>query len=83
VLEQARYLGHVVGTRAAFIASSGETTSRVTPILGFSGIENYHVILGGKVACLFEAQEPALQGVHLAGLAPGLYRPADYLAGWP
>jgi glycine/D-amino acid oxidase-like deaminating enzyme len=64
-LHDAVYQGHVIGTRAAFIdTSTNETTSRVTPVLNFSGIPNYHVILGGKVTCLFEALEPALEGVR-------------------
>jgi glycine/D-amino acid oxidase-like deaminating enzyme len=70
VLRDAVYQGHVIGTRAAFIdVATNETTSRVTPILDFTGIKNYHVILGGKVTCLFEALEPALAGV--TGVAGG------------
>jgi glycine/D-amino acid oxidase-like deaminating enzyme len=65
VLRRATNRGHVIGTRAAFIdAAINDTTSRVTPLLDFSGIPNYHVILGGKVTCLFEALEPALAGVR-------------------
>ena len=64
VLRDAAYAGHVIGTRAAFIdIRTGETTSRVTPLLHFAGIRNYHVILGGKVPCLFEALAPAMAGV--------------------
>jgi glycine/D-amino acid oxidase-like deaminating enzyme len=64
VLRDAVYAGHVIGTRAAFIdVATNETTSRVTPMLDFTGIRNYHVILGGKVTCLFEALEPALASV--------------------
>jgi glycine/D-amino acid oxidase-like deaminating enzyme len=64
-LREAVYRGHVIGTRAAFIdIRTGETTSRVTPLLHFAGIRNYHVILGGKVPCLFEALEPALAGIE-------------------
>ncbi|MEV4316050.1 FAD-dependent oxidoreductase [Actinocrispum sp. NPDC049592] len=59
------YKGHVIGTRAAFIdTATGETTSRVTSLLDFAGIRDYHVILGGKVPCLFEALEPALAGIR-------------------
>jgi hypothetical protein len=55
----------VIGTRAAFIdTTTGETTSRVTPLLDFAGIGGYHVILGGKVPCLFEALEPAIAGIR-------------------
>lgn len=65
VLRDAVPAGHVVGTRAAFIdIRTGETTSRVAALLDFAGIRNYHVILGGKVPCLFEALEPALAGVR-------------------
>jgi glycine/D-amino acid oxidase-like deaminating enzyme len=65
VLRRATNRGHVIGTRAAFIdAAINDTTSRVTPLLDFSGIPNYHVILGGKVTCLFEALDPALAGVR-------------------
>jgi glycine/D-amino acid oxidase-like deaminating enzyme len=64
-LRQSVYLGHLIGTRAAFVdTATNETTSRVTPLLDFAGIPNYHVILGGKVTCLFEAHEPALAGVR-------------------
>lgn len=64
-LRESEYEGHVIGTRAAFIdTSTNETTSRVTPLLDFAGIENYHVILGGKVPCLFETLEPAIVGVR-------------------
>jgi glycine/D-amino acid oxidase-like deaminating enzyme len=64
-LREAEYRGHVIGTRAAFIdLRTNETTSRVTPLLDFAGLPNYHVILGGKVTCLFEALEPALAGVR-------------------
>lgn len=66
VLDQSVYKGRVIGTRAAFIDTlTNETTSRVTPVLDFDGIPNYHVILGGKVTCLFEALEPALAGIRL------------------
>jgi glycine/D-amino acid oxidase-like deaminating enzyme len=69
-LRRAGYLGHVIGTRVACVEPvSGEVTSRVTPGLDFDGVKNYHVILGGKVACLFEALEPALRGVRTSGLA--------------
>jgi glycine/D-amino acid oxidase-like deaminating enzyme len=64
-LRDAVYLGHVIGTRAAFIdTETNETTSRVTTLLDFAGTPNYHVLLGGKVTCLFEAYEPALAGVR-------------------
>lgn len=70
-LHRAVYKGHVIGTRAAFIdTATNETTSRVTPLLHFDGIPNYHVVLGGKVPCLFEALEPALSGVRAAGFTP-------------
>jgi hypothetical protein len=65
VLSDAVYKGHVIGTRAAFIdTATSETTSRVTPLLEFDGISGYHVILGGKVPCLFEAAEPAIAGIR-------------------
>jgi glycine/D-amino acid oxidase-like deaminating enzyme len=65
VLREAVCKGHVIGTRAAFIdTATGETTSRVTPLLDFAGITGYHVILGGKVPCLFEALEPAIAGIR-------------------
>lgn len=65
VLDHSVYRGHVIGTRAAFIdTETNETTSRVTPLLDFDGIPNYHVILGGKVTCLFEALGPALAGIR-------------------
>jgi hypothetical protein len=68
-LRDSVYMGHVIGTRAAVLDAEGrETTSRVTPLLTFTGIENYHVILGGKVGCLFEARLPALEGVRCCGL---------------
>ncbi|HKT04726.1 MAG TPA: FAD-dependent oxidoreductase [Rugosimonospora sp.] len=67
-LRDAAYLGHVIGTRVACIDQvSGEVTSRVTPVLDFDGVPGYHVILGGKVTCLFEALEPALRGMRATG----------------
>jgi glycine/D-amino acid oxidase-like deaminating enzyme len=68
-LRRAVYMGHVIGTRAAVIdPACGETTSRVTTLLDFAGAENYHVVLGGKVGCLFEAHVPALAGIRAGGL---------------
>nr|WP_157528101.1 FAD-dependent oxidoreductase [Kibdelosporangium sp. MJ126-NF4]CTQ91492.1 D amino acid oxidase (DAO) family (EC 1.4.3.3) [Kibdelosporangium sp. MJ126-NF4] len=65
VLNEAVYRGHVVGTRVAFIdVLTGETTSRVTPLVDFGGVAGYHVVLGGKVPCLFEALEPVLAVVR-------------------
>jgi glycine/D-amino acid oxidase-like deaminating enzyme len=65
VLREAVPRGNVIGTRAAFIdLATGETTSRVTALLDFAGITNYHVIVGGKVGCLFEARDPALRAAE-------------------
>jgi glycine/D-amino acid oxidase-like deaminating enzyme len=55
VLAQAKYRGYTVGTRSAhFSPSTGAYTSKAMVFNNFGGIQNYHVVLGGKVSCMFD-----------------------------
>lgn len=59
VLRLARYRSHVIGTRAAhFDPETGMYTSKALVFKDFNGISNYHVVLGGKVSCMFDIEDP-------------------------
>jgi glycine/D-amino acid oxidase-like deaminating enzyme len=58
VLEQARYVGHTLGTRAAHLDPSTGGYSSTAAVFADAGMANYHVVLGGKVSCVFEVAGP-------------------------
>lgn len=59
IVRLARYRDYTLGTRAAhFDPESGAYTSKALVFRDFSGISNYHVVLGGKVSCMFDIEGP-------------------------
>jgi hypothetical protein len=54
-LRSARYRGYTVGTRAAFCdPATGAYSSKALVFRDFDGMTDYHVVLGGKVSCMFD-----------------------------
>lgn len=59
VLGLAKYRGYTLGTRTAhFDPSTGAHSSKALVFRDFENIANYHVVLGGKVSCMFDIAEP-------------------------
>lgn len=55
LLRSARYRGYTVGTRAAYCdPATGAYTSKALVFQDFDGMADYHVVLGGKVSCMFD-----------------------------
>jgi glycine/D-amino acid oxidase-like deaminating enzyme len=55
LLQRACYRGHTVGTRSAWCdPASGAYSSRALVFQDFDGLPDYHVVLGGKVSCMFD-----------------------------
>jgi glycine/D-amino acid oxidase-like deaminating enzyme len=64
VLKDATYKGYTIGTRVAFYDSASDSySSKVMFFEDYDGLNNYHVLLGGKVSAIFDALEPALNAV--------------------
>lgn len=54
-LRSARYRGYTVGTRAAFCdPHTGAYSSKALVFKDFDVMTDYHVVLGGKVSCMFD-----------------------------
>lgn len=52
---RARYRGYTVGTRPAWCdPDTGAYRSRALVFRDFDGLRDYHVVLGGKVSCMFD-----------------------------
>jgi glycine/D-amino acid oxidase-like deaminating enzyme len=55
VLARARFLGHTIGTRAAYLdPATSAYTSKAIVFENFGDMANYHAVLGGKVSCMFD-----------------------------
>lgn len=55
LLRSACYRGYTVGTRSAWRdPATGAYSSRALVFQDFNGLADYHVVLGGKVSCMFE-----------------------------
>ena len=55
LLGRARLRGHTLGTRAAQLdPRTGAYTSKASVFSNLGDLANYHVVLGGKVSCLFD-----------------------------
>ena len=66
MLRSAVYRGHTLGTRAAFRGPEVQPySSSVRFWASFAGFRNYHVLMGGKVSCLFQAVNPVLDALAL------------------
>jgi hypothetical protein len=66
VLRSAVYRAHTLGTRAAFRGPEVRPySSRVMFWENFAGFRNYHVLMGGKVSCLFQAVNSVLDALAL------------------
>jgi glycine/D-amino acid oxidase-like deaminating enzyme len=55
LLHSARYRGYTLGTRSAYCdPATGEYSSKAMVFRDFGGMPDYHVVLGGKVSCMFD-----------------------------
>lgn len=55
LLRSARYRGYTLGTRSAYCdPATGEYSSKAMVFRDFGGLPDYHVVLGGKVSCMFD-----------------------------
>lgn len=55
LLHAACYRGYTVGTRSAYCdPATGEYSSKAMVFRDFGGLPDYHVVLGGKVSCMFD-----------------------------
>jgi glycine/D-amino acid oxidase-like deaminating enzyme len=55
LLHSARYRSYTVGTRSAYRdPASGTYSSKALVFRDFGGMTDYHVVLGGKVSCMFD-----------------------------
>ncbi|SMP51382.1 FAD-dependent oxidoreductase [Noviherbaspirillum suwonense] len=55
LLRSARYRGYTLGTRSAWRdPATGAYSSRALVFRDFDGLPDYHVVLGGKVGCMFD-----------------------------
>lgn len=55
LLCRACYRGYTIGTRSAWCdPATGAYSSRALVFKDFDGLRNYHVVLGGKVSCMFD-----------------------------
>ncbi len=58
LLREHTYLGHTLGVRVAHIdPDTGNYTSRALVFEDFGNLDNYHVVLGGKVSCMADIAE--------------------------
>jgi glycine/D-amino acid oxidase-like deaminating enzyme len=69
VLRAARYRGYTLGTSVKYRdPETGGASPDVVADLHFNGLANYHVIVAGRVSCVFDAIEPARRAMVQAGL---------------
>lgn len=55
LLRSARYRGCTLGTRSAYCdPTTGEYSSKAMVFPDFGGMQDYHVVLGGKASCMFD-----------------------------
>ena len=58
VLDRMQYRGYTVGTRSAFHDSANDSyTSKAITFQDYGGLQDYHVVLAGKVSCMFDVSE--------------------------
>ena len=67
ILGEGQYKGGFTEVRSVSGTDSVEGDRTVQTFRNYGGLENYHVILGGKINCFFEAGEFAVAVLHKRG----------------